>query len=115
LFKVTSPDYKQEFKMVCELKEHVEPIYSIDISPGKSLLVACANDNTASVWNLANKKCVKRLTFRDKSYRDARGGEDLSNFSMRGCVFTNCGRYLYLLAAKMRYKSFLVKYEVKPT
>lgn len=114
LYKVTSKDFKGEMPLVCELKEggHTEAINSIDISPGKSLIVSAGNDCTASVFDLATKKCIKKLTFRDKTCTDARGNPDNSNFLIRGCFFTNCGRFVYLLAAKMRYKSFLVKYDV---
>ena len=117
LYKVMSKDFKEQFQMVCELKEggHLDSIYSVDISPGKSLLLASGNDNCATVWNLGTRKCVKKLTFRDKTFRDARGNEDKSNFLMRGGVFTNCGRYAYLLSCKMRYKSFLIKYSVSMT
>jgi WD40 repeat protein len=100
--------------LACELKEggHSEAINSVDISPGKTLLVSAGNDCTASVFDLATKKCIKKLTFRDKTCIDARGNPDNTNFLIRGCFFSNCGRHIYLLAAKMRYKSFLVKYEV---
>ena len=112
VYKVTSKDFKGDMPLVCELRDHSEGINSLDISPGKKLLVSAANDCTASVFDLASKKCIKKLTFRDKRYRDVRGNEDKSNFLIRGCFFTSCGRYIYLLAAKMRYASFLVKYEV---
>lgn len=115
LYKVTSKDFKGEMPLVCELKEggHSEAINSVDISPGKTLIVSAGNDCTASIFDLATKKCIKKLTFRDKTCTDARGNPDNTNFLIRGCFFSNCGRYIYLLAAKMRYKSFLVKYEVQ--
>lgn len=34
---------------------------------------------------------------------------------IRGCFFTSCGKYVFLLAAKLRYKSFLVKYSIHAT
>ena len=114
LYKVTSKDFKGEMPLVCELNEggHTEAINSLDISPGKTLIVSAGNDCTASIFDLATKKCIKKLSFRDKNCKDAKGNPDSSNFLIRGCFFTNCGRFVYLLAAKMRYKSFLVKYEV---
>ena len=54
------------------------------------------------------------MTFRDKDFRDARGNPSNDNFLIRGCFFTSCGKYVFLLAAKMRYKSFLIKYQVTP-
>lgn len=41
-----------------------------------------------------------------------RGNPDPSNFTIRGCLFSVCGRYIYLLASKVRYKTFLVQYSV---
>ena len=98
--------------LVCELKEggHSLGINSVDISPGKSLLVSAGNDSSACVWNLQTKKCIKKLTFRDKDFSDTRGNESKDNFLIRGCFFTACGKYVFILAAKMRYKSFLVKF-----
>lgn len=31
---------------------------------------------------------------------------------IRGCLFSPCSRFIYLLAARTRYKSFLVKYSI---
>ena len=60
LYKVTSKDFKGEMPLVCELKDggHSEAINSVDISPGKSLLISAGNDSTACVWNLQTKKCI---------------------------------------------------------
>jgi WD40 repeat protein len=115
LYKVTSKDFKGEMPLACELKDggHTEAINTIDISPGKSLVVSAGNDCTGCIFDLATKKCIKKLTFRDKTCTDIRGNPDNTNFLIRGCFFSNCGRFVYLLAAKMRYKSFLVRYEVQ--
>lgn len=69
---MTSKDFKGEMPLACELKEggHTEAINSIDISPAKTLLVSAGNDCTASVFDLASRKCVKKLTFRDKACVD---------------------------------------------
>lgn len=54
LYKVTSKDFKGDMSLVCELKNggHTAPVNSIDISPGKSLLISAGNDSMACVWNL---------------------------------------------------------------
>ena len=31
---------------------------------------------------------------------------------IRGCLFSPCSRYIYLLASRTRYKSFIVKYSI---
>ena len=117
LYKVTSKDFTGEMPLVCELKDggHTQGINSVDISPGKSLLISAGHDSCACVWNLQTKKVVKKLTFRDTEFRDARGNESKDNFLIRGCFFTSCGKYVFLLAAKLRYKSFLVKYSIHAT
>jgi WD40 repeat protein len=60
LYKVASKDFKGDMPLVCELKEggHSEAINSIDISPGKTLLISAGDDSSACVWNLSTKKCI---------------------------------------------------------
>jgi len=53
------------------------------------------------------------MTFRDKEF-SINGRKDNSNFMIRGCFFSHCSRYVYLLATRARYKTFLVKYSIKP-
>lgn len=33
---------------------------------------------------------------------------------IKGCLFSKCSRYVYLLATKSKYKTFLVKYSITP-
>jgi len=115
LYKVAAPnDFKSPLKMVCELGGgHHEAINDIDISPNKTLLVSSGNDSQACVYDLRKKALVKKLTFRDKEYRDARGNTDDSNFTIRGCVFS--GSSIFLLASKVRYKSFIVEFSINPS
>lgn len=100
-------------ELTCELKgAHYDAINSIDISPGMSMLVSSGNDSTASVFDLKQKRVVKKLTFRDNDCKDVRGNADLSNFGIRGCFFSNNGQYVYILASKAAYRSYLVKYQI---
>ena len=54
LYKVTSKDFTGEMPLVCELTDggHTQGINSVDISPGKSLLISAGHDSCACVWNL---------------------------------------------------------------
>ena len=52
------------------------------------------------------------MTFADKQGKDGRGKLSQENFMIRGCCFSDDGRSVYLLAAKMKYKSFFVKYDI---
>ena len=114
LYKAKSPtDFVTAMTLSCQLEgAHFEPINCVDISPNKTLLVSSANDSQACVYDLRSQKVLQKLTFRDKAFRDARGQPDNTNFTIRGCAFTKCGRYVYLLASKARYKTFLVKYGI---
>ena len=99
--------------LVYELKgAHYDGINSIDVSPGMSMLVSSGNDATASVFDLKQKRVIKKLTFRDNDCKDARGNADLSNFGIRGCFFSTDGQFVYILASKAQYKSYLAKYRI---
>lgn len=114
LFKIPDPkDFTKPVQMVLELKGgHHEPINALDISPAKTYLLSTGGDCQACVWDLAQKRCVEKLSFRDGDFRDRFGNADPSNFMMRGCLFSPCSRFIYLLASRTRYKSFVVKYSV---
>ena len=100
-------------ELLCELKgAHYDGINSIDVSPGMSMLVSSGNDSTASIFDLKQKRVIKKLTFRDNDCKDARGNADLSNFGMRGCCFSADGQFVYVLASKAPYRSYLVKYQI---
>lgn len=100
-------------ELLCELKgAHYDAINSIDVSPGMSMLVSSGSDSTASVFDLKQKRVIKKLTFRDNECKDVRGNADLSNFGIRGCFFTSNGQYVYILASKAAYRSYLVKYHI---
>jgi WD40 repeat protein len=116
LYKVKAPtDFVSPFEQVCKLEGgHSEPINCIDISPSKTLLISSGNDSQASVFDLRKRSLLQKLTFKDKAYRDARGNPDESNFMIRGCFFSPCGRYVYLLASRVRYRTFLVQYVLTP-
>jgi WD40 repeat protein len=116
LFKAASPkDFKTPFEMVCELKDgHHEAINCIDISPSKTLLISSGNDSQACVWDLRKRTLIKKLTFRDKECKDQRGNVDTTNFNIRGCIFAPDGQFVYLLASKTRFKSYLVCYSIIP-
>ena len=45
---------------------------------------------------------------------DSRGKEDSTNFMIKGCCFTPDGSGVYILASKTRYKSFVIKFNIKP-
>lgn len=61
------------------------------------------------------RRClIQKLTFRDRAYRDARGNPDPTNFAIKGCVFSKDGQFVYILASKYRYKSFVVAYAITP-
>lgn len=99
--------------LVYELKgAHYDGINSIDVSPGMSMLVSSGNDATASVFDLKQKRVIKKLTFRDNDCKDARGNADLSNFGIRGCFFSTDGQFVSILASKAQYKSYLAKYRI---
>jgi len=112
IYKVAGPtDFKSAFQQVVKFEGgHFAPVNCVDISPSKTMVVSSGNDCQACVWDLRTKKLAKKLTFRDKSFRDMRGQADPTNFTIRGCLFSVCGRYVYLLASKIRYKTFIVQY-----
>ena len=116
LYKFKGPtDFKTPVELRCSFAGgHHEPINSVAISQSKTLLVSAGNDASATVWDVRTQTQIQKLTFRDKLCRDARGNPDASNFLVRGCSFSACGRYLHLLTSKIRYKSFLVKYRIVP-
>ena len=91
----------------------MDGINQIDISPGKSLLISSGNDGCACVFDVKSKRCIKKLTFRDKECMDSRGKEDSTNFMIKGCCFTPDGAGVYILASKTRYKSFVIKFNIK--
>ena len=104
-------DFRQQMELVSELKGgHHDSIQCLDISPGMSMLVSSGNDSSASIFDLRQKKVIKKITFRDTEYRTSRGQEDLTNFGIRGCFFDATGQHVYVLASKARYRSYLVKY-----
>ena len=106
-------DYRKPMELLCELKgAHYDGINSIDVSPGMSMLVSSGNDSTASVYDLKQKRVIKKLTFRDNDCKDVRGNADLSNFGIRGCFFSPNGQFVYILASKAAYRSYLVKYQI---
>lgn len=114
LFKVKAPnDFKSDMEMTLELKtEHLDSINSVDISPNKTLLITAGNDSQAQIFDLRSKSLIKSLTFRDKNFRDTRGNPDNSNFAIKGCRFSLDSSYVYILASKYRYKSFVVAYSM---
>jgi hypothetical protein len=42
------------------------------------------------------------------------GNPDTSNFTIKGSCFSKCSRYIFVLAARPKYKSFVVKYSIAP-
>lgn len=116
VYKVNTKDFTEPFSLVCELKDggHSDGINQIDISPGKSLLLSAGNDACACVWDLRKRTLSNKLTFRDKNFRNRLGQATTDDFMIRGGLFTNCGQYVYLLAAKPKYGSFLVKFGISP-
>tara|TARA_B110000285_G_C15040245_1_gene571429 strand:+ start:742 stop:909 length:168 start_codon:yes stop_codon:yes gene_type:complete len=42
------------------------------------------------------------------------GNLDTSNFPIKGCCFSKCSRFIFVLAARPKYKSFVVKYSIAP-
>mmetsp|Transcript_33437 Transcript_33437/g.51333 ORF Transcript_33437/g.51333 Transcript_33437/m.51333 type:complete len:167 (+) Transcript_33437:456-956(+) len=105
-----SNDFKEPFELQYELKEggHLESINSLDFSPGGSVLISSGNDKQTCVWDLRGAKgaCVQKLTFRDKEFKSP------GNFMMKGCTFSACGNFIYVLAVQGRYASFLIKYKL---
>ena len=55
---------------------------------------------------------IKKITFRDTEYRTSRGQKDLTNFGIRGCCFHPTGAYVYILASKACYRSYVIKYSI---
>lgn len=77
------------------------------------MIVSSGNDCRACVFDVKSKRCIKKLTFRDKECKDSRGKEDSTNFMIKGCCFTPDGVDVYILASKTRYKSFVIKFNIK--
>ena len=90
LYKVKAPnDFKTDLEMTLEVKtEHFDSINSLDLSPNKTLLVTAGNDSQAQVFDLRRRVLIKKLTFRDTAFRDARGNPDSTNFAIKGCRFS---------------------------
>ena len=79
------------------------------------MVSASGDDCKACVWDLKTKRSEASLTFRDKNFRDRLGNPTKDNFMIKGAFFTNCGQYIYLLASKFKYGSFLVKFRIHPS
>ena len=77
LFKVPPPQNLKtaEITLESEFKQggHMQPLYSVDISPGKSLILSCGADFQAIIFDVKTKRCIKKMTFADKEGKDARG------------------------------------------
>ena len=116
LYKVTAPnDFKSPMQMTLEFPNaHSESINCVYLSPSKRLLVSSGDDFRANVFDLSTKQKIISLTFRDKAYLNARGEKDDSNFSIKGCLISNDGQFVHMLACKYRYKSFVVSYRITP-
>lgn len=103
-------DFRSPVKLVCDLTGHGDSINRVDISAGKTLLVSVGADNCAHLFDLRQKRSIKRLTFADKEYKDFKGNPDESPFMIRGCAFSDTS--LFILATKTKYSSFVVKYQI---
>jgi hypothetical protein len=57
---------------------------------------------------------VAKLTFSDSECKNVHGTLDTSNFPIKGCCFSKCSRFIFVLAARPKYKSFVVKYSIAP-
>ena len=105
LYKVKSAtDFTTPFEKSLELKGgHYEPINCIDISASKKFLISSGNDCTMIIWSLEKRSLIKKMTMADNE------GPSRDNFSIKGCCFSPCENYIYMLASK-RSGSFVVKY-----
>ena len=113
---VNAKDFTVPLELQVELKGgHYDTINGLDISPAKTLVLSSGQDCQANVWNIAQKRTMAKLTFSDTECKNIRGDSDTSNFPIKGCCFSKCSRFIFVLAARPKYKSFVVKYSVAPS
>eukprot|EP00347_Sterkiella_histriomuscorum_P010848 403374692 len=107
VFKLDTKDYKSSEKIL-ELPGHYEPINAVDFSPDKKLLISSSTDKSCIIFNLEKRgQKVQKLTFNDGLTSESK------NMLMRGCFFSNDGKFIYTLATQTRSKSYLIKWQNK--
>lgn len=93
------------------LEGHCDGVNCVSFSPDETLLVSSSSDCSCIIFNIDQASRTKGQRLHKLTFSD--GLNDAKNMLMRGCFFSQDGRYVYTMATGIKKSSYIIQWSNK--